>query len=155
MARESETARARGAQGWIQRLLNLSLNNTSITTFLRERGLSYRNQNMLSDINRARVERQLAASGPRIGPGEVVPADRLETIKGRPDYPYRAIVTGEWRNPTTGEITKRSMTLHFSRLFSQSDVFAELESMHDLYLEQEGYTFSRATEIRYYKVDST
>ena len=149
----SEGTRAAGAQGWITSLIEQGFGNQRITEILVEQGLSYRRQNMLRDINQQRLEILNVEKIRELGPAEKVPETLYRTIEGRPVEPYRAIVEGEWTNPNTQEVTKRSITLHFHSVFSQNDVLAELEKLTDLYLEAEGYQFTKHSKIEYFKVN--
>jgi len=152
MAKSPEGSRAAGARGWISGLIDDGLSNTQIVQFLRAFDLSYRNQEMLRDINRERLGRIYQDDIRGLGPGEAVPVEKMTPIRGRPVEPFRTIVTGDYENLATGEIEKRTITLHHRRAPSQNDVLGVLEGFRDLYKEAEGISLVSLTKIEYFKV---
>jgi hypothetical protein len=155
MAKESEGSKAAGAGSWIRHLVDEGLNNTRITGFLRQSGLSYRNQTMLQDINRYRLSLIHREDIRGLGPGEKVRAEQMSPMKTPfpPIEPFRTLIAADWRNASTGEITSLTRTFHHRTEPSQNDALGAAEAARERYLESDGLELVSITSIEYYKVE--
>lgn len=112
------------AQNWIEELIHEGMSNTEITDWLREQGLSYRNQEMYRDINRYRLEGFGEEYIHNLGVDDPVPEKYMRTWYGNTRYDYRVVIKYEYLDKQTGMVDVEGTTLYFDHPPSQSEVEA-------------------------------
>lgn len=115
------------AQSYIPQLIEEGYTNTEITEWLKDNDLSYRNQSMLMDINRLRLEGQGAWAIAGLDPDKPVPERLMRSWHGDAEYAYRVVINYDFFDTRTMTTSTSGTTLYFDHPPSESEVMAYFE----------------------------
>jgi hypothetical protein len=115
------------AQSYIPQLIEEGYSNREIVDWLSENDLSYRNQYMLADINRSRLENQGAWAIKNLDPDAPIPERWMRSWHGETDFAYRVVINYEFFDTRTMTTSTSGTTLYFDHPPSESEVLSYFE----------------------------
>jgi hypothetical protein len=115
------------AQNIISAMIDEGYLNTQITDFLRLNDYGYRNQLMIQDINRLRLESFGAAEIRSMSISDPVPDRFMREWHGSMEYKYRVVVEYDYYDTNTLDIRRTGTTIYYNAPPSQEEVLRDWE----------------------------
>jgi hypothetical protein len=115
------------AQNIISSMIEEGFTNTQITDFLRLNDYGYRNQYMLNDINRLRLESFGASEIRGLSSDVQIPERLMREWHGSVEYKYRVVVEYDYFDTNTLDIRRTGTTIYYNAPPTQDEVMRDWE----------------------------
>jgi Uncharacterized conserved protein len=113
------------AQGFIDGMIKDGLTNEQIVKNLTLAGISYRMQNMYSDVNRIRLEKFGSEGIKGLDMQTPVPTNLMREWEGNTDFKFRVVVQYDYTPTGSNDVTQGASTLYYDRPPTVNDVLED------------------------------